>query len=879
MRSTTKARLTTLVSALCIAAVMCLSVSQASAQRRNRDAKKDAPTAQAPPKDGQTPGQPPKKKGPESLEKFVKKDAKVMKGFTTVYNQEDKWYITINDSIIGRDIELVSRIGKSAEGGRRGFNGYAGDIVGEAMVRFSKGPGNKIFLHQVMLRERATGSMAQNVKNSNTTAIVASFDIAAQNADKTESVIDVSNFLLTENPLLHFNKYLKRTFTLQNFMKDRCYVSGIQTYPINTEFRSVITYGKENGQSATYEYNASMVLLPKEPMMGRIVDPRVGYFTVRYTDFDMNPQGVKSVALAARWRLEPKPEDLQKYLNGELVEPQKPIVIYIDPTTPKEWVPYLIAGVNDWQVAFEKAGFKNAIMAKVAPTKEEDPTWSLDDATHSAIVYKPSDVANASGPHVSDPRSGEIIETHINWYHNVMNLLRNWYFVQCSPSDPMARNMQLPTELMGELIRFVSSHEVGHTLGLRHNFAGSNCPIYTVDNLKNVEFLKKYGHASSIMDYARFLYLAEEKDNIPQELLFPCIGPYDKWAIEWGYRYYPQFKTPKEESEYLKKVVTEKLKDPTGIYKFGTESDPSDPRYQSEDLGVNHMESNEIGMNNLKVIMNNIEDWTATPNEPYTNLSDIYDQVVSQYKRYINHVAKYIGGITTEEKLAEEPGDIRTFVSKAKQQEALAFLKKHFFTTPKWLLKDEIFKKTKKDKLSIMQGIYNGTLGRLLDNRVLDNMCKAEVALGKNAYTIENYFTDLNNIVFAPMPADPQEAAYRRLMQKIYVQKLCDMYTGSGSGNSTGGMIVIYTPEEKGNSDVSSMILGQLEMLQNKFKAASANTTTLNGAHNRFLYERVRRAITDQRQKASTPSASPFGIAEEEGASSEEFGTACILGE
>jgi hypothetical protein len=812
-------------------------------------------SAQIPPRDGQAPGQSSKKKAPESIEKFVKKDAKVMKGFTTVYNQEDKWYITINDSIIGRDLALVSRIGKSAEGGRRGSEGYAGDLVRHSMVRFSKGPGNKIFLHEVMLEERASGSMAENVKNSNTAAIVASFDIAAWNDDKSDNLIDVTNFLLTENSLLHFDKSLKRTLTLQNFMKDRCYVSDIKTYPVNTEFRSVITYAKENGQNATYEYNASLVLLPKVPMMGRLVDPRVGYFTERYTDFDMNPQGVKKVGLVARWRLEPKPEDLQKYINGELVEPAKPIVIYIDPTTPKEWIPYLIAGVNDWQAAFEAAGFKNAIMAKVAPTKEEDPTWSLDDATHSAIVYKPSTVANASGPHVSDPRSGEIIETHINWYHNVMDLLRKWYFIQCAPSDPMARNMLLPDELMGQLIRFVSSHEVGHTLGLMHNFAGSNCPIYTVANLKNVEFLKKYGHASSIMDYARFLYLAQEKDNIPQELLFPCIGPYDKWAIEWGYRYYPQFKTPEEESEYLKKIVTEKLKDPSGIYKYGTDIDPSDPRYQSEDLGANQMESNEIGISNLKVVMENIEKWTATPNEPYTNLSEIYDEVVSQYKRYINHVAKYIGGVMTEEKLSGEPGDIRTFVSKAKQQEAIAFLKRHFFTTPKWLLKDEIFTKTKKDKLNIMQGIYNGTFTKLVDSRVLGNLFLAEEALGKSAYTVENYFADLNSIVFGPIPADPQEAAFRRMMQKIYVQKLCDMYTGGSA--IPRGSTPVYTPRERGNSDVSSMILGQLEMLQNKFKAASANTTTLNGAHNRFLYERVRRAITDQRQKSSTSSARP----------------------
>ncbi|MBR5074714.1 MAG: zinc-dependent metalloprotease [Bacteroidales bacterium] len=833
-----KAHLTTILSALCIAAVLCLSATPSSAQRKKKDDKK-TPVAQAP-KDG--PSQSPKKKGPESLEKFVKKEAKVMKGFTTVYNQEDKWYISINDSIIGRDIVLVSRISKSAEGARRLSDGYAGDIISHAMVRFSKGPGNKIFLQQLREEERASGEMARNVEKSNTAAIVASFDIVAQNANKTENLIDVTNFLLTENSLLHFDRSMKRSFTLQNMMKDRSYVKEINTYPINTEFKTMITYGKENGQSATFEYNASMVLLPKEPMKGRIMDPRVGYFAERFTDFDMNPQGVKKVSLVARWRLEPKADDLQKYLSGELVEPQKPIVIYIDPTTPKEWVPYLIAGVNDWQAAFEQAGFKNAIVGKVAPTKGEDPTWSLEDATHSAIVYKPSNISNARGGHVSDPRSGEIIETHIDWYHNVMDLLRKWYFIQCAPSDPMARAMELPEELMGQLIRFVSSHEVGHALGLMHNFGGSNCPIYTIDNLKNVEFLKKYGHSSSIMDYARFLYVAEEKDNIPQELLLPCIGPYDKWAIEWGYKYYPQFKTAEEESDFLKKMVTEKLKDPTGIYRYGDELDFSDPRYQSEDLGVSQMESNEVGIRNLKVVMDNIEKWTATPNEPYTNLGEIYDQVVSQYKRYIDHVAKYIGGITTEEKLAEEPGDIRTIVPKSKQQEALAFLKKHFFTTPKWLLKDDIFHKTKKDKLTVMQGIYNGTLGKLLDRRVLDNMCKAEIALGKSAYTIENYFNDLNNIVFAPMSADPEEAAYRRLMQKIYVQKLCDLYTGSGKA-------VVSNPVEKGNSDVSSMLLGQLEMLQNKFKAASANTTTLNGAHNRFLYERVRRAITDQRQK------------------------------
>ena len=857
------------------ATILFMGSTDSFAQKKDKKNKKNATTQVAPNAPGAQSGPQgaqgqAKKKGPESIEKFIKKDAKKMEGLTTVYNQDEKWYININDSLIGRDIEIVTRISKSAEGGRNGFSGYAGDQIGEAMVRFAKGPGNKIFLEQVLLRERAKGRMAQNVKNSNTNALIAAFDIAAQSADKSDNIIDVTNFLLTDSPILYFSRMHKRAFGIQNFVKERSYVSGIKTYPINTEMKTVITYGKENGSSATYEFNTSMVLLPKEPMKARVFDSRVGYFTVNYTDFDKNPQGVERVRLVARWRLEPKPEDLQKYINGELVEPAKPIVIYIDPSTPKEWVPYLIMGVNDWQEAFEQAGFKNAIYAKVAPTPEEDPTWSLDDATHSAIVYKPSDIANASGPHVSDPRSGEIIETHINWYHNVMNLLRNWYFVQCSPSDPKARQMQFDTELMGQLIRFVSSHEVGHTLGLRHNFVGSNCPIYTVANLKNIEFLKKYGHATSIMDYARFNYLAEPNDNMPRELLYPNIGPYDKWAIEWGYRYYPQFKDENEEAEYLKKIVTAKIKDP--IYRFGTESDPSDPRFQSEDLGVNQMESNEVGMRNLKYIMNNIENWTSTPNESYTNLAAMYEQIVNQYQRYVNHVAKWVGGIYTDAKLEADGGDVRTFVEKAKQKEAMAFLKKHFFTAPKWLLKESLFRKISRRQDNIMSNIYKNTLGNLVSNRVMNNLYQGEILNGSaSSYTLDEYFSDLNSIIFAPTAANSQDAAYQRMLQKIYVQTLCDMYTGSSAQSATARFMIISTPSEKDNTDVGSMVYGQLEMLQNKFKTASATGSAIQKAHNKFLYERVRRALTDQRQPkpATTAAAAAPRL--------EGFGESCLL--
>lgn len=845
-------KLRTFIAAMGILVLLAGDPSDSFAQKREKGKKGKEPVKEAvkaPEADKAKPAAP-VKKGPVSLEKFITKDTKKMGGFTTVYQKEDKWYINVNDSIIGRDIEVVTRIAKSAEASRNGFSGYAGDIVSEQTVRFEKGPSDKIFLVRVLLRERADGEMSENVKKSSTNAIIASFDIKAQSKDKKDNVIEVNNFLLSDNSIVSFGKRQKRMFNLTNLQKDRSYVKELKTFSINTEFKSVLTYGKDDG-SATYEFNSSFVLLPKVPMKARYFDPRVGYFTVRYTDFDADPQGVKRMQLVARWRLEPKPEDMEKYKAGELVEPAKPIVIYIDPTTPKDWIPYLIMGVNDWQPAFEAAGFKNAIRAEVAPTPEQDSTWSLEDATHSAIVYKPSDIANASGPHVSDPRSGEIIETHINWYHNVMSLVRNWYMIQCAPADPMARSMEFPTELMGQLIRFVSSHEVGHTLGLRHNFIGSTCPIYTVDNLKNVEFLKKYGHATSIMDYARFLYLAEEGDNIPRELLYPCIGPYDKWAIEWGYRYYPEFANADEEKAYLSKLVAEKVKDP--VYKFGTESDPNDPRLQSEDLGANHMKSNEIGIKNLKYVMANMPDWTKTPNEQYDNMREIYNQTLGQYRRYINHVIKYIGGVYNDQKTSDEEGPIYTHVEKARQKEAWEFLKKHLFTYQAWLFPAEVFEKTDLDVETILTGIYTSSFSNILNTRVLNNLYADELLNGSKAYTIENYFNDINALVFAPTPAKPVEAMNQRVMQKAYVQRLCDVYSGSFVRYNLGTEIrTVNVPGvESLHTDLGAYALLQLETLEAKFKATSNTGSMAARAHNKFLYNRIHKTLTDPKQSGA----------------------------
>lgn len=762
---------------------------------------------------------------------FVKTPQMYKEGMTPVYVKDGKYYLQISDSLIGRDMMMVSRISKGAAGIRNQFDGYAGDDIAHKMFRFEKAQdGKKIFLKNIILRERANGDMAENVAASNMQAIAASFEIKARSTDKKNYLIDITDFLLSDTEYLFFGKRDKTTFKLGSVQKDKSFVSGIKSFPINTEMKVVYTYARtDSNPTATFEFNVSLVLLPKEPMVARYEDPRVGYFIERYVDFDKNPQGVESVKMISRWRLEPKPEDIEKYKRGELVEPAKPIVFYIDPATPKQWVPYLIAGVNDWQPVFEKAGFKNAIYALEAPTFEQDSTWSLDDARHSAIVYKPSDVANAMGPHISDPRSGEIIESHICWYHNVMSLLRNWYFIQASPADTAARHLTFDPELMGQLVRFVSSHEVGHTLGLRHNFMGS--AHYSVAQLRDPEFVKKNGHTTSIMDYSRFNYVAQPEDKIEQSALWPRIGVYDYWAIEWGYRRFYEYNDPQKELAHLNKWIIEKTSNP--LLLFGTESNSNDPRFQSEDLGSNQMEANEYGVKNLKFIMNNLIDWTTTPGKGYDDLNTLYNEIVNQYTRYMNHVAKWVGGVYFNVKTSDQPGEIYTHVEKAKQKEALAFLNKNLFTPQTWLIPNEVMSKTINKPQIIVDKTYTKVLGNMVSKRAMLNMVEDEIKNGKEAYTLDEFFKDLNNMILIPISPDKTKASLQRLLQKRYVAALIAVYNGEG------GPFYKKGDENKDNTDIISTVYGQLRDLQKRFNTLAASSTGTTRAHYLFLADKI----------------------------------------
>ena len=699
-------------------------------------------------------------------------------------------------------------------------------------VKSIHGRDNKLFIRQISYLEHSTDTlgMYQAVLNSNVQPIVATFPLKTMRKDSLTKnyVIEMTDFIRRDNDMFSFSNYAKDNIGATSMISDASYIDTLKAFPQNIEIRTVRTFQRKPPMGSalekmiaqyynstgpmTYELNSSMLLLPKEPMKPRLYDPRVGYFAVGYKDFDGNPHGMKYKANITRWRLEPKDEDKERYLRGELVEPKKPIVIYIDPATPKKWVPYLIQGVNDWQKAFEKAGFKNAIIGKEAPT--DDPTWSLEDARHSAIVYKPSDIPNASGPHVHDPRSGEILETHINWYHNVMLLLYNWYIVQAGAIDPGARKPQFDDELMGELIRFVSSHEVGHTLGLRHNF-GSSATV-PVEKLRDKAWVEANGHTPSIMDYARFNYIAQPEDSISRAGIFPRIGIYDDWSIEWGYRWMPEFKTAEDEIPHMNKWIISKLKEDKR-YTFGTESDRDDPRNQNEDLGDDAMLAGTYGIKNLKRIMPEIIKWTYEPNEGYEKARTLYSNVAGQFSLYMGHVATNVAGIYSTP-ISVEQTDVKAveFVPKEIQKKAMAFLNKELFTMPTWLMDSQLLEKAQVNTSSFIFSVQSGILKGLLSSRTLDKMTTNELMNGTKAYTSAEMFQDLRKSIWNDLRGGKRPDLNQRALQKVYVNSLTAMLEKPKTNANQ------YMPDSL--SEASAIARGQLTDLRRDLaNAASAS--------------------------------------------------------
>ncbi|MCE2758076.1 MAG: zinc-dependent metalloprotease [Bacteroidota bacterium] len=834
-----------------------LLLGMESMQAQNRRDQAPPPPA-APAAAPSAPAAPPAPRtGPRSYKELITPKAKTTRGLFNVHKIDDKFYFEIKESLFGREIMAITRFSKVAGGG----GVYGGELANQQVVRFEKGPDNKVFMRVVTVISVADSSQPiyKAVKNSNLDPIAASFDIKAFGADSTGAIIDVTDYFKGDNQAVSINPSSKRRLNLTAIQSDKSYIETIKSFPINTEVRSVKTFGASAampGMGAapspfpsaslpaanaagvvTLEINNSFILLPEKPMQKRLNDIRTGYFVDDYTVYSDDQQKTEESSFIVRWKLQPKKEDIERWKKGELVEPEKPIIYYLDPATPKKWRPYLIQGVNDWQAAFEKAGFKNAIMGKEWP--EGDSTMSLEDARYSVIRYFASDIQNAYGPNVHDPRSGEILESHIGWYHNVMSLLHDWYFVQTAAVDPEARKMKFDDDLMGNLIRFVSSHEVGHTLGLRHNMGSSSKT--PVEKLRDKAWVEANGHTASIMDYARFNYVAQPEDNISRAGLFPRIGDYDKWAIEWGYGYGAD--NEEDDKKQRNKLYNERLaKNPRvwfGTYEYGN---LSDARTQSEDLGDNSMKASDYGVKNLKRIMAKLPEWTKEEGDRYQNLQQMYGQVVSQFNRYLGHVARNIGGYYETPKSVEQTGDVYEVTPKAIQKEAVAFVNNHLFTTPEWMLNYNILNKINNPVSDQLSTIQDNVLGSVLSSSRLTKMA-VHANRFPNAYTIDELLTDMEKNILSEWTAKKSIDGHRRNLQKSYVERMIALLGTAAASPAAGGFTISVGVDSK-KTDVSSVVRGHLNAMKNASQsAAAAATENMTKYHLQDITERIKRAL------------------------------------
>jgi hypothetical protein len=733
---------------------------------------------------------PPSKNGIKPFNEVVK-NLPVQKGLFNVYSSKelDSVFFEIGDTLLGRDIMVINRVNR----GPGGINLYAGEELEENTIYFEKAQNENIRIRyrQVIADADSNQVIAKAVKLSNLDPVAGVFPIKAYGKDSASYVIDMSKFLkdgqsFVQKVAKNANKNLLDIRRDQELMQIKVFPMNVELFSShNTLLKEDKATGRPDQAPATIEMKTSFIALPRIPMQRRIGDPRIGYFSNYSYMFGDEQQRSEMQQFIVRWRLEPKAGDMARYKNGELVEPAKPIVFYIDPNTPKQWRKYLILGVNDWAKAFEKAGFKNAIIGKEWP--EHDTTMDMDDARYSFIRYFPSEIPNAYGPNVNDPRSGEIIQSQIGWYHNVMSLVHDWYMVQAAPNDPEARKMEFSEELMGQLIRFVSSHEVGHTLGLRHNhISSSQTPV---ESLRNSNYLRTHGHTASIMDYARFNYVAQPEDNIPQELLFPRIGEYDNWAIEWGYKY--TGKTAETEKKELYQLTTEKLNSNPRLLFGSYETGSHDPRSQAEDLGDNVAKANAYGIKNLKRVIEGLPEWSKSDDGFNKNLYQMYIQTVNQYFRYVGHVIKYMGATTATIRTDDDARPVVVPVSKEKQVDAMNFLIGEVLTTPTWLVNAKITDRTISSAgpySDFVEDIQMRVINTLLDAPVIQNVVNNEKRFG-NAKTLgtDQYLRMLHNNVWKELNQSSVKIdGYRRAIQKAYVGALSFNLANTASAANPG---------------------------------------------------------------------------------------------
>ena len=700
-----------------------------------------------------------------SYHQVVKAGGTLQEGLFTVRHIKDDWYLEVPDALLGRLLLAVTRFTSVPQG----FKMMGGEEVNRSCIYFELYNERTLFMREYVQTAFAKDdhNIGLSLKNATIDPVVNRFDVIGRNPDTQALLVNVTKLFLTDNKITSFSNSDRTLLGIGQLQSDRTFIDTMKVYPINVEIQTLRTYAITNGKmptaqtgSATLTLNTSIVLLPEEPMQPRLFDERVGFFNNKVTQFS-DDDAPEHDAIISRYRLEPK--DAKAYKAGQLVEPKQQIVYYIDPATPKKWAKYLKMGIEDWNAAFEAAGFKNAIVAKDWP---DDSTMSMEDARFSVLRYLPSETENAYGPRIVDPRSGEIIEAHICWYHNVMQLVKKWYMTQCGPLDKRAQTMNFPDELMGQLIRFVSSHEVGHTLGLRHNMGASYAT--PVEKLRDKAWVEKYGHTASIMDYARFNYVAQPEDKISEKGLFPRINDYDKWAVKWGYQWRPEFKDPYTEKTALRKEVTKALENPR-LWWIGDEGKGQDPRSQSEDLGDNSMKASDYGIKNLKRVVDNLLKWTTQTDGQYEDLSTMHRSARAQYIKYTGHVQKNIGGRYNNNRPGLKPYD---YVPKAVQKEAIDWLGRNLMEAPLWLYPEAIVSRLGIDAVDEIQNRQSSVLALLLSPGMVYNMHRNALR-SSDPYPVEEYLNDIFATVWKPLNAkDERQNNYRRQEQRIYIHFL-----------------------------------------------------------------------------------------------------------